>query len=192
MHDGRCHHIAVMLGDFPGVNLVDDIRHPGAVGLHHALGRARSAARELDGLGRVERKVDLRGGCIGMLRAQGGKCHPARQCISRVAQPHTACLLLADHAGVSRFHHDAGLERIRDAADFGFRAFGFSGTHTLPRAKTASSATMCSALLLAQMPTRYCGVGSSASSPAATALTWQRHIVQWMRQALRGRGFLTD
>jgi hypothetical protein len=50
--------------------------------------------------------------------------------------------------------------------------FGFSGTQILPLASTASSATMCSAELPAQMPTRLCGAGSSVMKCVASAATW--------------------
>src|SRR5690606_11428884 len=43
--------IAVVLVKAPRMYLVDDICDPGSVGLHDTLGRARRAARELNGLG---------------------------------------------------------------------------------------------------------------------------------------------
>src|SRR5256885_8556492 len=65
MRDGRGHDVAVMFIEPPGLDLVGNAGHPGAAGLHHALGQARGAARELDGLDGI-------GGQVGGHRQSAG------------------------------------------------------------------------------------------------------------------------
>ncbi|KAG1177042.1 hypothetical protein G6F35_016422 [Rhizopus arrhizus] len=73
--NGGGHHVAVVAGQRPAGDLVDDARVPGAVRLHHALGQAGGAARELDGLRGVARQCVAHWLASGVLPQQGVQAH---------------------------------------------------------------------------------------------------------------------
>ena len=122
MGDGRGHDVALVLVETPGLDLVADVGHPRAVGLHHAFGCARGAAGELDGLGGTVGQVEhgLRG--TGVLLRQ---CTGAGQCAAVVTAVNArfGCAV-EQRCTVAILHQDAGLGGVDDAADFRARALG--------------------------------------------------------------------
>ena len=121
--DGCGHDVALVLVKAPGVDLVGDVGHPRAVGLHHALGRARGAAGELDGLGGVVRQVQLRAGCA---RVRGGQaCQRGGALVGLRPGQHAGAGRAFEQVGARGIQHQqGGLGRVDDAADLGPRALG--------------------------------------------------------------------
>ena len=126
MGDGRGHDVTLVLVEAPGLDLVADVGHPGAIGLHHAFGGARGAAGELDGLGGAVGQVEhgLRG--TGVLLRQGGESGDGEQwgTPTIAAVDAGAGRTIQQVGAASVLHQDAGLGGVDDAADFRARALG--------------------------------------------------------------------
>ncbi len=120
VRDGGGHDVAVVLGQFPAGDLVDDAGVPGVVRLHHALGQPGGAAGELDGLGGVARQRVPHRRASGVAGQQGVQGQRRRAVFQVDAM---AALGLGRQGRAHAVHdHDGRLGGLQDAPDLALGA----------------------------------------------------------------------